>query len=70
MKMELRKIEPMVPNADKTPINPFRQDLFHMGQQVGANLVMMCGNFDSQPCRYLIFVDQITGDRFQLDITY
>ena len=69
MNMELKKIDPMVPNADGTPINPFRQDMFHMGQQIGINLMMMFYSFDNQPCRYLIFVDQITGERFQLDIS-
>lgn len=58
--------EPEDLNEDNT-INPFRQDLFHMGTKLGSNVTILHRNFDSQEAKYLIIVNTKTGERMKLE---
>lgn len=53
---------------EKGAINPFRQDSYHMGTQLGTNAVAMFANFDKDNCEYLILVNTITGERLKVNI--
>lgn len=61
--MEIKNIEPMIPNEDKSPINPFHQDLFHMGTILGKNVTILHRNFPKDDCEYFIIVNTITGEQ-------
>jgi hypothetical protein len=43
--------------------NPFLHDLYHMGQKVGSDLWLMTPTHSHHPWKYLIFVDESTGQR-------
>ncbi len=43
--------------------NPFNHDIYNMGHKVGSDLWMMTPTHTYQPWRYLIFVDENTGQR-------
>lgn len=66
MEATIEKYAQLTPNPDGTPINPFCHDFFHMGMEVGENLMMMMRNHVDEPCPYLIFVDQISGKRWKV----
>ena len=61
--MRLTPIKPFPPGA-----NPYRHDVYNMGETIGKDLEMMYGNQPDEPCHYLIFVNTKTGERFRLDI--
>jgi len=61
--MTIEDMEPMEPNRDGTPINPFRQDLMRMGTYLGTNVAVMYFNHDNVPCSEFVIVDMITGER-------
>lgn len=61
--MQIENMQPMVPNSDGTPFNPFNQDSYHMGVQLGSNVTIMMENFENSPCKYLIVINTITGER-------
>lgn len=46
--------------------NPFLYDAFNMGRYIGKNLLLMQGNHDSEECKYIILVNQKTGERTRL----
>lgn len=48
-------------------INPFSQDVYHMGTRLGTNVIIMHSNFDHDPARYLIVVDCKTGERIKIE---
>jgi hypothetical protein len=48
--------------------NPFHHDAYHMGQQIGKNLIMMHANHPDEICKYLILVDQLTGKQVRINI--
>ena len=66
--MKFEKIEPMTPNEDKTPFNPFQQDLFHMGTKLGKNITILHRNFPKDNCEYLILVNTITGEQIKVTL--
>jgi hypothetical protein len=47
--------------------NPFHHDLYHMGTRVGEKLIAMHENHPHEKCKYLIFCDEATGERFKLE---
>jgi hypothetical protein len=53
---------------DSCKINPFLHDGVNMGQHIGAGLLLMYGNFSTEKCRYLILVDETTGERVRIII--
>ena len=58
--------ESMDPNEDGSPINPFLQDGFNMGQYLGTNLAVLFSNFDHQNCPYIILVNRKTGKSIRI----
>lgn len=64
--MRIEKMQPMLPNSDNSPINPFNQDHYHMGTYLGTNVAAMYANFEDQECHYLIILNRITGERIKI----
>lgn len=46
--------------------NPFRHDLWNMGQSIGLEHMMMFRNHPSEDLDYLIIVNTTTGERVKL----
>lgn len=44
-------------------INPFCQDSYHMGVQIGRNVTVMMTNHQTEECNYIIVVNNRTGER-------
>jgi hypothetical protein len=65
--MKVTPMEPMEVNPEK-PLNPFCQDLYHMGFYVGLNVAVMHSNHSREFCRYLIVVDLETGERLRIEL--
>ena len=63
----VKPMSPMRPSQDDTPINAFRQDPYHMGQDLGTNVTIMYANHADSPCSYLIVIDRMTGERVQIE---
>lgn len=47
-------------------INPIRQDFYHMGTDIGSNVMLMVENFPDKHCPYFIIVDRKTGERVKV----
>lgn len=62
MAMKLVPMEPMKPNADGTPFNPFNQDFSAMGTQLASNLYLMHYNHPNTALRGAYLVNVITGE--------
>lgn len=63
--MSLPKLIPLSPfPADS---NPFCHDSFHMGTRMGKDLIVMHANHTEEDCKYLIFCNTKTGERFRLE---
>ena len=45
--------------------NPFNHDLYHMGTEIGKNVIVMYANHPGEQCDYLIVVNRETGERMQ-----
>lgn len=69
--MTVEDMEPMEPNSDGTPINPFRQDIERMGTYIGKNVAVMYSNLnfpststhETPLCSEFVIVDLLTGER-------
>lgn len=48
--------------------NPFHHDLYHMGQRMGTNVVVMFENHPTAKMDYLIVVNTETGERARVII--
>lgn len=64
--MKIESISPLVPNQDNTPLNPYHQDLSNMGQQLTKGIMLMYPMHGTEDFRFIILVDQITGERWQI----
>lgn len=53
-------LEPFPANS-----NPFLHDLFHMGQAIGKNVIIMYREHEVN--KYLIVINTQTGERIQID---
>ena len=60
--MIAKPIEPIEPG------NPFLHDAYHMGVQIGSNVVIMMDNHKVQPCKYFIVVNTDTGERIKITL--
>ena len=58
----------LLEKLDSFPVgsNPFNHDLYHMGQRLGKNLIVMFKNHPDEDCPYLILVNPTTGERYKL----
>lgn len=65
--MKLTKLDSF-PLNPKGRCNPFCHDLFHMGTDVGNNLVVMYSKHTDKPCEYVIIVDKNTGERYKVEV--
>jgi hypothetical protein len=63
MKVTVETIKPQTPNT-----NPFLEDQYHMGNQIGKNLWLMYPNHPDEVCKYLILVDEVSGERVRINI--
>tara|TARA_R110002012_G_C11213093_1_gene561481 strand:+ start:8 stop:331 length:324 start_codon:yes stop_codon:yes gene_type:complete len=63
MKIEVKTLDSFPPNS-----NPFHHDMFHMGLEIGKDLLMMYQNHAHEDMRYMILVDTKTGDRLQINL--
>ena len=65
--MKVVDIPPMdvsvMTKGDGISINPFLQDIDHMGTYMGTNVAVMYRNFPKEECPYLIIIDTRTGER-------
>lgn len=59
---KLIPLDPFPPGA-----NPFYYDAYHMGTQIGKDLLLMHRNHVEEECKYLIFVNNKTGERFRME---
>jgi len=70
MAINVKPMEPMEVEAEdkeqNISINPFCQDAFNMGEQIGTNVTVMFGNHDHEHCDYLIVVNTKTGERIRI----
>lgn len=64
----LPKIQPYL--GEEESINPLKHDAYRMGQDVGANVMLMLENFDFEHCSYFIIVDRKTGERLKVMFEY
>jgi len=48
------------------PGNPFNEDFYNMGIQIGTNVTVMMDNHSDKVCKYLIVVDTTTGERIKI----
>ena len=55
-------LDPIPPNA-----NPFHHDRYHMGGNIGTNVMMMNGQHKSEYCHYIILVNRETGARIRIE---
>jgi hypothetical protein len=46
----------------------YKHDAFHMGRQIGKDLLMMFANHDDKECKYFILIDENTGKRVKVII--
>ena len=46
--------------------NPFNHDAFHMGTQLGSNLIIMHPNHSDAECPYIIICNTTTGERMKV----
>ena len=49
--------------------NPFSHDLYHMGVEIGKNVIVMYANHPGEQCDYLIVVNRETGERMQVNFS-
>lgn len=56
-----------IPNFPEN-CNPYHYDSYHMGRDIGENLVMLHDNHASEPMRYFILVNTKTGERSKVTI--
>ena len=64
--MQIEQLKPMNVAEHPTPLNPFHQDLYHMGEYLGTNCAVMFPNHNKSPCPYLIVIDRLTGERIKI----
>ena len=57
--MEITKLESFPPKE-----NPFWHDLFHMGQAVGKNIMIMYSQHENN--NYIIVINTDTGERIKI----
>jgi len=48
------------------PGNPYKSDLYHMGTQIGKNVIVMYANHTSEQQDYIIIVNPETGERIKI----
>lgn len=76
MKVSLKKMKPLVDQLfafdlnDKGELNPYQHDEYHMGSRIGEHLELMYANHPSEPCKYLILVNRLTGGRVHIQIDW
>lgn len=68
MPMQLTPLDPMKPNADGSPFNPFNQDFGAMGTQLSEELYIMHYNHPDKPLRSAYLVNIRTGERNRLNL--
>jgi hypothetical protein len=68
MAMQLTPMEPMIPNADGSPFNPFHQDHGAMGTRLSEELYFMHYNFPDETIRWAYLVNVKTGERNRLSL--
>lgn len=68
--MKISMMTPMsVAQTDKDgKINPFLQDIEHMGHAIGTNLTAMYMNFPNEECSEIILVNTRTGERIRIEV--
>ena len=59
--MQVEKMPDFPPNS-----NPFCHDPYHMGTQLGSNVIVMHENHNDKPADYLIIVHIPTGQRIRV----
>lgn len=68
--MIIETLKPMTKTDDNYTgpgtLNPFRQDLTHMGTNLGTNVVTMFPHHDNTHQPYIILVDVTTGERLKV----
>ena len=69
--MKFKKLNSMdvgehIPKNSNGTINVFHQDTYHMGTQIGTNVVILHESFPKQICNYIIIVDPFTGERVKV----
>ena len=53
---------------EETPTgNPFLNDAFNMGIQIGKNVHIMMGNHENEHCTHLYVIDTICGKKVRID---
>lgn len=67
MPMKIVDMEPMDITNHPTPLNPFLQDAYHMGERLGNNAAVMFSNHPFRYCPYLIVIDLETGERKKIE---
>lgn len=50
--------------------NPMVHDVYHMGHQLGTNIMLMYPNHPSEVCDYFIIVNTLTGERTKVILKY
>lgn len=66
----MAKITPKIVELEPFPAdcNPFHHDMSNMGTRIGKDLMLMHSNHTHEVCKFLIFVDTKTGQRFRLEL--
>lgn len=62
--MNTKKLDGFPPGS-----NPFCHDQYHMGMEVGKNVIVMYSCYENDRCDYLIIYNKETGERLQVNIT-
>ena len=59
--MIAEEMAPFPPNS-----NPMAHDHYHMGTNLGSNVMVLHENHKDKPCQYLIIVHRPTGQRLSI----
>lgn len=69
--MQIEHITPLKMREDELmhdgTLNPFHQDITHMGTRLGSNVMIMHSNFDSQEAKWIHVIDTKTGERIKIN---
>lgn len=60
---EVEPLQPFPPNE-----NPYHHDYYNMGTQVGNNLTIMFAATNKEFAKFIIIVNNVTGERIKVNI--
>ena len=66
--MQVTELDRFEKDEGQEFLNPFLQDAFLMGTQIGKNVTIMYEKFDQEVQPYIIVINTKTGRRIRIDL--